>query len=130
MTDFIEEAISEAKIEMIVTKKGENLYKCVLSSVYGKMKREISMKQGYNAPSLGNILYHYAELSQQIDQYDDILDWSKEGDYDLREASTIINFNQLIEDQKDLRILLSEPVYQKLLIGLEISQAIENAYPR
>ena len=130
MVDFIAAAISEAKIEIVITEKSDNLYRCALTSVYGKMKREISMKPGYSAPSLGNILYHYAVLSQQIDRCDDILDWAKERECNLNEASTIVNFNQLLEDQKDLRILLSEPIYQKLLTGLEISQAIENAYPR
>ena len=130
MADFINDAISEAKIEIIITEKNENLYRCALTSVYGKMKREISMETGYSVPSLGNILYHYLVLAQQIDQCEDILEWAKEREYDLNEASTIVNFNQLLEDQKDLRILLSEPIYQKLITGLEISQAIGNAYPR
>ncbi len=130
MTDFIEEVISDAKLELIIFEQHENLYECTLTSVHGKMVKEMKMQPGYGAPSLGNIIYYYALRSQQIDQCDDILDWAKEREQDLNEASTIANFNQLLEDQKDFKILLSEPIYQNLLTALEISQAIENAYPQ
>ncbi len=130
MNDFIDDAITAADVKMDVSAKGALLYACTLVSTHGKMSRDIAMKPDSPAPTLGNIVYHYALVAQEVSQYDDILEWAKDTGRDLNDPSTIPYFNQMVADKTDLRLLLSERVYVDMMAALEINQAIANARPR
>lgn len=130
MSDYIDDAIAEAKIEMACTALDNNKYRCVLTSSYGEMTRDISIKEGNGAPNMGNIIYHFALNAQNIDYYDDILEWSKEECQDLNAPETIPKYKQFVANKDDLRLLLSERVYKSMMSGLEISQAIHMACPQ
>lgn len=130
MNDFIENAISDAGLEMQVNETEADLYMCKISNTLDpdvKWQRNITMKAGYGAPTLGNVLYYYALRAQEVSQTDDVLEWARETERDLNHPKTLANYGQLVQDKTDLRLLLSEPVYQKMMAGLEISQAIGNA---
>ncbi len=93
------------------------------------MVRDISIKPGYDAPDVGNLIYHFALSAQEVSQYDDVLEWATEEGRDLNDIETLPMFRQLVDNKRDFRLLLSEPVYQNLMAALEISQAIGNARP-
>jgi len=61
---------------------------------------------------------------------DDILDWAKYEDRDPGAADARAEFQQLVDDERELRILLGEENFQNLMAALSISQAINNARPR
>lgn len=129
MTDFIDDAVKDAGISLQVEEKGADQYACTLTSRHGKMVRDISIKPGYGAPDVGNLLYHFALSAQEVSQYDDVLEWAREEGRDLNDIETLPMFRQLVDNKRDFRLLLSEPVYQNLMAALEISQAIGNARP-
>jgi len=130
MNDFIVDAVEGAGLSLQTNPMKPDQYLCEMVSEHSKMVREINVKPGYGAPKIGNLVYHFALAAQNLDQYDDILDWAKGNDMDLNDPKTIPRFTQLVDDKRDLRLLLSEPVFQKMMTGLEISQAIANAVPR
>lgn len=130
MSDFIKDAIDEAGLVMQVVEAEPDVYTCTITgSIKPDLdwKRDVSTKHGYGAPTLGNVLYHYALRAQEVSQYDDVLAWSDENERNLNDPKTIPEFKQLVQDKTDLGLLLGEPIYQGLLSGLEISQAIHNA---
>ena len=130
MADFIDEAIASCELTMKQTLKQEHHYACTLKSCHSTMMRDIAMEPGHAPPSLGNILYYYAQRAQEISQYDDMLEWADEMEYDLSDPKTIPNYKQLVSDKTDLRLLLGEANYQGMMAGFEISQAMANAAPR
>jgi len=130
MNDFIEDAVAAAGLSLKTKPMETDQHWCEMVSVHGTMERAINVKPGFGAPSIGGLIHHFALVAQNLDQYDDILDWSKDNDIDLNDPKTIPRFTKLVDNQRDLRLLLSEPVYQKMMTGLEISQAISNAWPR
>ncbi len=133
MSDYIDIAIKTAGLELRVSKAKPDLYHCIITSTANpdfNWQRGLNTKAGYGAPNIGNVLYHYALRAQEISQYDDILEWSDENGHDLNDPNTLPDFKQLVQDKTDLRLLLSEPVYQNMMAGLEISQAIACARPR
>ena len=87
------------------------------------------MKPGFEAPTLGGVLYHYALIAQNMTEYDDVLEWADDTSRDLAKPETLKEFKQMVEDETDLRKILTEKVFQELLAGLAISQAINNAMP-
>ena len=127
MADFIDEAMASCELTMEQTLKQENLYACSLKSCHSTMTRDIEMEAGCAPPSLGNILYYYAERAQDISYYDDILEWADEMEYDLSDPKTIPKYKQLVSDKTELRLLLGEENYQGMMAGFEISQAIAMA---
>jgi len=130
MTDFINDAIEDAGLAMHIFEAKPDVYTCTITGITDpdlKWERNITSKTGYGAPTIGNVLYHYALRAQDISQYDDVLEWSDENKRDLNDPKTISEFKQLVQDKTDLALLLGEPIYQGLLSGLEISQAINNA---
>ena len=115
---------------MQVVKAKPDVYTCSITGTFNpdlEWKRDVSAKPGTGAPTLGNVLYHYALRAQEVSQFDDILEWSDENKRDLNDPKTIPEFKQLVQDKTDLGLLLGEPIYQALLSGLEISQAIHDA---
>jgi hypothetical protein len=76
------------------------------------------------------IFDHYALIAHTLSEYDDMLEWADDTGRDLAKPETKKDFKQLVEDDTDLRKVLSEKVFQDLLAGLSISQAINNAMPR
>jgi len=130
MADFIEEAIASAELTMEQTVSQDDQYACVLTSCHNTMKRTIIMAPGVAPPSLGKILYYYAERAQEISEFDDITEWADEMEYDLNDPKIIPDYKQLVSDSTDLRLLLGEENYQGLITALEISQAMANAMPR
>ena len=132
MSDYIDIAITEAGLEMLVSEATPGLYHCTITSTANpkfNWQRNLNTKAGHGAPGIGNVLYHYALRAQEISQYNDVLEWSDENERDLSDPKTIPDFKQLVQDKTDLRLLLSEPVYQKMMAGLEIHQAISCARP-
>ena len=132
MDDYINIAITEAGLEMRVSEAKPGLYRCTMTSTANpdfNWQRDINTKAGHGAPNIGNVFYHYALRAQEVSQYDDVLEWSDENERDLNDPKTIPDFQQLVQDKTDLRLLLSEPVYQKMMTGLEIHQAISCARP-
>jgi len=134
MSDFIYDAIEDAGLTMQVVEAEPDVYTCTITSTITgtinpdlKWKRDVATKPGTGAPTLGNVLYHHALRAQGVSQYDDILDWSDDNKRDLNDAKTIPEFKQLVQDKTDLSLLLGEPIYQSLMTGLAISQAIHNA---
>lgn len=115
---------------MQISETEPGLYACTITSTANpdfKWQRSINTKEGYDAPALGNVIYHYALRTQEVSQYDDVLEWADDNDRDLNDMKTIPDFKQLVQDKTDLRLMLSEPVYQTMMAALEISQAIGNA---
>jgi len=129
MSDFIEEAITAAAVELDISLKEDDQYACVMTSSNGKMVRDITVKSGYDAPTLGNVIYHYALVAQEVSQYDDVLEWADDTGHKLSDSETLPKFRQMGDDKRDLRLLLSESIYQDMMGALEISQAICNAKP-
>jgi hypothetical protein len=129
-TDFIDETIADAQLVFTVEKISDDYYACQITSPFGEMKRKLRMKPGYEPPTLGGMLYHYALIAQNLSEYDDMLEWADDSSRDLAEPETIKEFKQMVEDDTDLRKLLSEKIFQNLLAGLAISQAINKAMPR
>ncbi|HEC00469.1 MAG TPA: hypothetical protein ENI91_02125 [Sphingomonadales bacterium] len=127
MSDFIEEAITAAAVELDISLKEDNQYACIMTSPHGKMVRDITVKPGYDAPTLGNVIYHYALVAQEVSQYDDVLEWADDTGHKLSDSKTLPKFRQMVDDKRDLRLLLSESIYQDMMGALEISQAICNA---
>jgi len=129
-TDFIAETIADAQLTFEVEKISEGYYACQITSPLGEMKRKLRMKPGYEPPTLGGMLYHYVLIAQNISEYDDMFEWADDTNRDLTEAETIQEFKQMVEDEINLRLLLSEETFQNLLSGLAINQATNNAVPR
>lgn len=130
MSDFINDVIEGAGLIMQVVDTEPDVYACTITGTIKpdlEWKRNITTKPGRGSPSLGNVLYYYALRAQEIRQYDDALGWSDDNKRDLNDPKTIPEFKQLVQDKTDLGLLLGEPIYQTLLTGLEISQAIHNA---
>lgn len=127
--DFIAETITNAQLTFEVKEISADYYDCKISSAYGEMKRKIRMKPGFEAPTLGGVLYHYALIAQNMTEYDDVLEWADDTSRDLAKPETLKEFKQMVEDETDLRKILTEKVFQELLAGLAISQAINNAMP-
>jgi hypothetical protein len=130
MSDFINDAVESAGLDMQVVDIEPDVYACTITSSQRsgfEWQRNITTKAGRGAPTLGNVLYYYALRAQDVSQYDDILGWSDDNERDLNDPQTIPDFKQLVQDKTDLGLLLGEPAYQALLSGLEISQAIHNA---
>ena len=130
MSDFINDAVEGAGLVMQVTKVRQNVFACTITRNQKPdydWKRNITTKPDYGAPTIGNVLYHYALRAQDVSQYADVLGWSDEDKRDLNDPKTIPEYKQLAQDKTDLGLLLGEPIYQTLLTGLEISQAIHNA---
>ena len=130
MTDFILDAINAAGLKFEARILKPDHYACTLTSPHSVMKRNIQMKPNREPPNIGGVLYHYTLIAQNINEYDDILDWAKDVDRDPGESAALKDFKQMVEDERDLRLLLSEPVFTNLMAGLAISQAIQNAMPR
>lgn len=130
MSDFIQDAIDAAELTLQTAPKAENVYTCTITSRHAVMIRTLTMKPGYDAPTLGAVLLYYSERAQQVEEIDDVLEWASGHDRDLNDPKTVPTFKQLVTDQDDLRRLLSDRPYQTLISGLEISQAISNARPR
>jgi len=76
------------------------------------------------------VIYCYAVIAQQAGEYDDIPEWSKDHGYDLNDPATIPKFDQLVDDERDFQLLLGPDVFEDIMTGLAISQAVENARPR
>ncbi len=129
MSDFIDDAIQAAKVEMTASLKEDEIWTCDLKSKHGVMIRDLHIKTKFGTPKTGNIIYHFALVSQEISQYDDVLEWAKEEGHDLNDFKNLSKFKQMVEDKGNLRILLSEETYQNMMAGLEISQACANAHP-
>ena len=127
MTDFIDDAITDAELTMEQSLKRENLHDCTLTSRHATMTRDIAVEAGSAPPSLGNIIYYYAVRAQELSYYDDITEWADDLEYDLSDPKTIPNFKQQVSDKTDLRLLLGEKNYQGMMAALEISQAMSNA---
>ncbi len=130
MSDFIDTAIQDTGVSLHTEPTDKaNCFKCIMTSAHGDMRRTMTMREGCGAPALGDLMLYYALRAQDISQYDDILEWSDENERDLNDPKTIPDFKQLVQDKTDLRLLLSEPAYQKMMAGLEIHQAISCARP-
>lgn len=129
-TDFIAETIADAQLTLDVEAISEDYYACQITSPHGEMKRKIRMKPGYEAPTLDGVLYHYALIAQNLIEYDDMLEWADDTKRDVAKPEVIKEFKQMVEDETDLRKILTEKMFQELLAGLAISQAINNAMPR
>jgi hypothetical protein len=129
-TDFITETIADAQLTFEAEKISEDYYACLITSPHGKMKRNLRMKPGHEAPTLGGMLYHYALIVQSLNEYEDVLEWADDTNRDLNKPETVKEFKQMVEDETSLRLILSETIFQNLLSGLAISQAINNAMPR
>jgi len=127
MGDFIDEAIAAAEVRLDISHGANGGYSCVLTSRHGRMVRDITIKTGRDAPTVGNLIYHFALSAQEVSEYDDVLEWADDTGRDLNDNQTLPLFRQLVDNKRDFRLLLSEPVYQKLMAGLEISQAIGGA---
>jgi hypothetical protein len=129
MSDFIEDAITAAAVELDILLKEDGQYACIMASSHGKMVRDITVKPGYDAPTLGNVIYHFALVAQEVSQYDDVLEWADDTGHKLNDSATLPKFRQMVDDKRDIRLLLSENIYQDMMGALEISQAICNAKP-
>jgi hypothetical protein len=129
MSDYIEDAITAAGVELDISVKDDGQYACVMTSSHGKMVRDITVKPGHDAPTLGNIIYHFALVAQEVSQYDDVLEWADDTGHKLSDSETLPKFRQMVDDKRDLRLLLSERAYQDMMGALEISQAICHANP-
>ncbi len=133
VSDYIDIAIADAGLDMQVDEAEPGIYHCTLTSTTNpdfNWQRDLNTKAGHGAPGIGNVLYHYALRAQEVSQYNDVLEWSEDNGRNLNDPQTIPEFTQLVQDKTDLRLLLSEPVYQKMMAGLEIHQAISCAMPR
>lgn len=130
MTDFILDTISEAELTLDCAEAGEGAFMCTFVSRHGQMTRRITMKPGYGAPELGELLYYFAVRAQEADAAEDISDWAEINGKDLSAPNAVNDFNQLVTDQRDLELLLGRSAYDAMMAGLAISQAIENAMPR
>ncbi len=130
MTDFIETAINEAGLTL-ETAPGDkpDSYRCTISNGRYEMVRTMTMKQGSGPPNLGGLLLYHAEQVQQIYDCDDMLDWAEDYELDLGDYKTRDRFTDLVKDQDDLRRLLGDDGFHKMMGGLEIHQAIGNARP-
>lgn len=129
MSDFIDDAIQAANVELVAKPLEDGNWTCILTSAHGNMVRKLHINAKHGEPKAGNIIYHFALVAQEVSEYDDVLEWSKEEGHDLNDFKTLNKFKQMVEDKRDLRLLLSEPTYQNMRTALEISQACANARP-
>ncbi|MDQ7018487.1 MAG: hypothetical protein Q9M33_04905 [Robiginitomaculum sp.] len=130
MADFIDEAVMEANVTLAAEKTGEGVYRCTLTSDYNQMVRDITVKPGIDyAPGAGNLLYHFALVTQGILDSDDLDDWAEEQDLDPRDETTKARYEQARTDAEDFRTLLGGYTFGNLMGALQIHQAIGNARP-
>ena len=130
MTDFVDEAVMEANVTLEANTTDEGVFHCTLTSDYNQMVRDITVKAGIDyAPSAANLLYHFALVTQGIQDSDDLEDWAEEHDLDLKDKATNTRYEQARTDAKDLRTLLGGYTFENLMGGLAIHQAIGNARP-
>jgi len=131
MSDFIDTAIREASISLHTEPADKaNCFKCIMTSSYGTMTRTMTMREGYDAPPLGDLMLYYAETLQSVYLSEDILDWASEYEHDLTDNKTQSTFEGLVKNEADMRILLGDKIYRNMMTGLEIHQAISRARPR
>lgn len=130
MSDFIEDAIQAADVDLDVEPLEDGRFRCKLSSTHGQMVRDIRLKDGVSAPHAGGLIYHFALQAQQFELSDDITDWAEDMGKSLSEPGVIDEYRQLDADYRDLAILLGQANFDAMLQGLAIHQAIGNARPR
>ena len=130
MADFVEDAISEANVMLEAKKTEAGVFRCTLTSDYNQMVRDITVKAGIDhAPSAANLLYHFAVVTQGIQDSDDVADWAEEQDLNPKDEATKARYAQACTDAEDLRTLLGGYTFENLMGGLAIHQAIGNARP-
>jgi hypothetical protein len=130
MVDFVDEAVMEANVTLEAEKTAEGVYRCTLISDYNQMVRDITVKAGIgHAPSAANLLYHFALVTQGIQDSDDLNDWAEEQDLDPKDEATKARYEQARTDAEDLRTLLGGYTFGNLMGALPIHQAIGNARP-
>ncbi len=130
MKDFIEQTILQAELTL-ESRPAESAdqFICTLKSPHGEMTRTIRMRQGRDAPNVHSLLFYWAENLQQVWLSEDILDWAEEYRYDPADPESRALFQNLVADEDALRLVLSDEVYQHMMAGLEIHQAIHAARP-
>ncbi|PHS28384.1 MAG: hypothetical protein COA84_00955 [Robiginitomaculum sp.] len=130
MTDFVEEAVMEANVMLEVAKTEDGVFRCTLTSDYNQMVRHITVKEGIDhTPGAGNLLYHFALVTQGVLGSDDLDDWAEEQGLDPNDEAIKARYEQALTDAEDLRTLLGGYTFGNLMGGLAIHQAIGNARP-
>lgn len=115
------------RLERELTKP--DVYCCRLVSDHGEMVRRLRMRADGDPPEVGAVVLYYAERAQLIDEYDDITEWARDFEKDLSAPGVLDEFQQLVDDRRDVELLLSLKVFNDLQAGLAISQAIGRARP-
>ncbi len=128
--DFVEEAVIEANVSLATTPRDDGQLRCVLTSDYGQMTRDITLKDGVDyEPSAANLLYHFALVTQGVTDCEDFADWADEYGHDPNNAASTTLYEQYCKDAKELRVLLGGYTFGNLMGGLAIHQAINHARP-
>lgn len=69
MSGFINDVIEGAGLVMQVTEVRQNIFACTITrsqKLDYDWKRNITTKPGFGAPTIGNVLYHYALRAQDV----------------------------------------------------------------
>ena len=127
MHDYIQDAIDAGGLQMTTEPLAEDRYRCIVVGQSGEMVRELRMKPGYGAPTLGQFLYYYATRVQAVEDTDDFLEWADDYGHDPADPKALSAYRDYVADIDDLKRILGVEGYDNLLTGLAIDQAITRA---
>lgn len=129
MTDYVQVAIDSASVQLHTDSLDNNQYRCRLSSPLATMSRDLTVKAGYGAPTAGQFLYYYMTRVQLVNDCDDVLAWADESNKKVADPEVLAEYRQLVADLDDLKRVLGLQVFDQMMGGLAIEQAIGAAHP-
>ena len=130
MGDYIDDAVQSAALRLEIDEIGDHHFRCEILNDTASMVREIrTHDHATEAPTLGQLLYHFSLMTQQVETCDGYEDWAEEYEVDPQDPDTRKTYDQLLEDVTDLRALLGDDGFDQLQGALAIDQAMRNADP-
>ncbi|MEL6443940.1 MAG: hypothetical protein AAF089_11330 [Bacteroidota bacterium] len=132
MSDYIDDAIDAGALRMRVQPLGGQRYQVTVTSAertspWGTWTEPITMQPGYPAPTLGQVLFFTAGRLQAVEDTDDFLDWCDETGRNPGEAEALARYRDLVDLRDHVRGTMGVDVYESLLAGYAIDQAITRA---
>ena len=128
MSDYIQATIDAGGLTLVTEPLGDDRYRCTVTSTMGEMVRDLRVQPDAGPPTLGQILYYYANRVQAVADTDDSLEWAEETGQNIGDPNVLATYRSIVEDLDALKRLLSPKGVDELLGGLAINQAISRAF--
>lgn len=130
MSDLVQDAIDAAGISMTTEVMPDGRFRCDLVSAHGRLRKSVDAPTDAAEPDLYRVIFRCAMEAQHLDECDDITDWATDMKKDLAAPGVLAEFQEAMDERRDFEFLLSYRVFEQLMTGLAIYQAIGGARPR